>query len=135
MINTLQVQQNTAARHITKLNNRTSTEVLLRQCGWLSVHQMVAYFSLVLLHKVLNQKKPEYLSQQMKFVTRTRETRNTDSLCLETRKCKTITAQRTFIPRTIDLLNSLPFALRANSDHASFKRSLREYVIINITVK
>ena len=67
-----------------------STGVLLRQCGWLSVHQMIVYFSLVLLHKVITTKKPEYLSQQMKFVTISRETRNTDGLCLEKRKCKTV---------------------------------------------
>lgn len=109
-----------------------STGVLLRQCGWLSVHQMIVYFSLVLLHKVITTKKPEYLSQQMKFVTRSRETRNTDGLCLEKRKCKTVTAQRTFIPRTIDLWNSLPFSLRAISDCASFKRSLREQSLYSV---
>ena len=52
LLNTLQVQQNIACRHITKLPLMTPTKTLLTQCGWLSVRQMVQYFSII--HIALN---------------------------------------------------------------------------------
>ena len=48
LLNVLQVQQNIAARNITKLQFRTLTETLLHQCDWLSMRQLAAFFSLSL---------------------------------------------------------------------------------------
>ena len=48
MIVTLQKAQNRAARVVTKLDWYTPTAELLNQCGWLSVHQLVVYHSVVL---------------------------------------------------------------------------------------
>ena len=57
LVNALQVCQIKAARLVTKLDRFTPTKVLMQQCGWLSVKQLMIYHSLVLLHKVfINQK-------------------------------------------------------------------------------
>ena len=61
LVNCLQVILNKAARAVTKLNIFTSTKVLMKACGWMSVRQLMAYHSLVLLHKILQQQYPSYL--------------------------------------------------------------------------
>jgi hypothetical protein len=65
LVNALQVCQNKAARLVTKLDRFTSTKVLMQQCGWLSVKQLMIYHSLVLLHKVFRNQKPVYLYQKI----------------------------------------------------------------------
>ena len=65
LVNALQVCQNRVARLVTKLDRYTPTKVLLRQCGWLPVRQLMAYHSLVLLHKTINQKKPDFLYKKV----------------------------------------------------------------------
>ena len=38
---------------------------LLQQCGWLPVRHLMAYHSLVLLHKTIKQKKPDFLYKKV----------------------------------------------------------------------
>ena len=80
LLDMLQVQQNTAARHITKLPVYTSTKVLLDQCNWMSIRQLVMLHSLVLFHKMLNTQKLTYVYNKVKFITR--ETRTMDRLTI-----------------------------------------------------
>ena len=65
LVNALQVCQNEAARVVTKLDRFTPIKVLLTQCGWLSVKQLMIYHSLVLLHRVFQTKKPDFLYQKI----------------------------------------------------------------------
>ena len=64
LVNSLQVCQNKAARLVTKLDRFTPTEVLI-QCGWMPVHQLMIFHSLMLLHKTLKQQKPTFLYQKV----------------------------------------------------------------------
>ena len=57
----LQVNMNKVARWVTKLDIYTPTSVLMQQCGWMPVRQLMAYHSIVLLHKTLKYQKPHYL--------------------------------------------------------------------------
>ena len=52
LLRILQVQQNRAARAVTRLAWGTSTHHLLNQIGWLSVRQLYVYHSLLLLWKI-----------------------------------------------------------------------------------
>ena len=65
LVDALQVCQNKAARLVTKLDRFTPTQVLLKQCGWLSVKQLMVYHSLLLLRKVFLHQKPMYLYQKI----------------------------------------------------------------------
>ena len=65
LVNSLQVCQNKAARLVTKLDRFTPTEVLMKQCGWMPVHQLMIFHSLMLLHKTLKQQKPTFLYQKV----------------------------------------------------------------------
>ena len=61
LVKLLQVLQNKAARHMTRLGWDTETSVLLNQCEWLSIRQLIVFQSLVLLFKIRQDKKPKYL--------------------------------------------------------------------------
>ena len=65
LINALQVSQNKAARLVTKLDIFTPSMVLMKQCGWLPVKQLMVFHSIVLLHKTLKNQKPAYLYQMV----------------------------------------------------------------------
>ena len=67
LINFPQKLQIRAAHLVTKLGWRTPpTAVLLAQCGWLSVNQMVHFHSLTLVYKIKLDKKPEYFGKSLK---------------------------------------------------------------------
>ena len=74
LIKFIQVLQNTAARKVTKLGRGTATKVLLDQCGWLSVRHLVEYHSLVLMFKILQEKKPVFIHEKVSesFARKTR---------------------------------------------------------------
>ena len=61
LIKALQIVQNKAARSVTKLGIFTPVRTLLKQCGWLSVNQLVFFHTVVLLYKTLQNQSPEYL--------------------------------------------------------------------------
>jgi hypothetical protein len=66
LIRMLQILQNRAARLVTKLGWYTPVKTLLLQCGWLSVHQLVHYQSLVLVFKIRDVNKPKYFCDKLK---------------------------------------------------------------------
>ena len=61
LVNALQVCQNKVARLVTKLDRFTPTTVIIKQCGWMPVRQLMAYHSMVLLHKTVQNQTPTYL--------------------------------------------------------------------------
>ena len=62
LLTMLQVLQTKACRIVTKLPWMTPTSVLLAQCRWLSVRQLVKYHSLVLMFQIKKDKKPVYMT-------------------------------------------------------------------------
>ena len=61
LLKALQKAQNRAARFVSKLDWNTPTGKLLKQCGWLSVHQLAVYHSVVMVYKVMLYKSPKYI--------------------------------------------------------------------------
>ena len=72
LLRALQTVQNKAARVVTNQGIFTSTKVLLRECGWLSVAQLVFFHSVVLLFKTRLTKKPRYLFEMAEIQENTR---------------------------------------------------------------
>ena len=48
-----------------KLDIFNSQEKLLKQCGWLSVRQLVAFHSLVIIFKTITEQKPVFLHKTL----------------------------------------------------------------------
>ena len=130
----LQVIQNRAARHVTRLGWYTPTQTLLTQCGWLSVKQLVVFHSLVLVYKIKSDKKPVYLYDKLghEFSYRTRIAdahgiRQTGRLNSELNR-------KSFIPRSINHWNSLPHGIRLTLKLDDYKMKLKGWVKDNIEI-
>ena len=65
LVNALQVNLNKVARIVTRLDRYTPTTVLMQQCGWMPVKQLMVFHSLVLLHKTLQNRSPSFLYQKV----------------------------------------------------------------------
>ena len=61
----LQVLQNSVNRLITGARQGTATTDLLDNTNSLSVQQMVAYYTLIMVHKITLTGKPDYLAKRL----------------------------------------------------------------------
>ena len=60
-----QVTQNRIMKTVTGKSWFTPAGVLLRECNWLSVHQLVYYHTILSVHKVVLSESPSYLYNKM----------------------------------------------------------------------
>ena len=151
MVRALQVIQNKAARSVAKLNKPTPTKILLNTCGWLSVRQLMAYHSLILLHKTLAHQAPKYLyekvtaSGQFKYKTRqASECPPQFSFCVQhptdngTIRQDTSTklglVKKGWCWRSVEMFNTLPTNMRLEKKLPKFKTSLKNWVQRNINI-
>jgi hypothetical protein len=134
LLSLLQVIQNTAARCVTRLGWNTRVSVLLLQCGWLSVRQMVFYHTMVQLYKIRQDKKPVYLHDKISksFQQNTRLAMGNG--IKETEKIKSDERKKSFIPRATKTWNSLPVSLRSFVNIKIFKKELKNYVKKNVKI-
>ena len=130
----LQIIQNSAARCVTGLRWHAPVRVLLMQCGWLSINQLILYHSLVQVFKIRQERKPVYLADKLakNFNYRTRLAasngiRMTEKLDSDMRK-------DSFIPRTSIEWNQLPVTLRNIKEINTFKEDLRSWIKSNINL-
>ena len=74
LLNSLQIIQNKAARFVSRRSKYTPIGELLRQCGWLSIKQLVYYHSVISIYKTLQTTYPKYiytkLSSEFPYNTR-----------------------------------------------------------------
>ena len=89
LLDFLQVLQNRAARLVTRLGWFTPVSTLLKQCGWLSVRQLVHYHSLTLAFKITAEKKPAYFVDKLDFNFPYRTRLASDSSLQTTRALRT----------------------------------------------
>ena len=143
--------QNKAARSVAKLNKPTPTKILLNTCDWLSVRQLMAYHSLILLHKTLAHQAPKYLyekvtaSGQFKYKTRqASECPPQFSFCVQhptdngTIRQDTSTklglVKKGWCWRSVEMFNTLPTNMRLEKKLPKFKTSLKNWVQRNINI-
>ena len=130
----LQVQQNRAARIVTRLGLRTHTSELLNQVGWLSVRQLFVFHSVMLVWKIKSTGQPLYLKQkfQQEFAYNTRQaTRNNFSVISRPRS---ELSRQSFVHNSIFLWNSLPQELKQPTVLSVFKSGLKQWVRSNIPI-
>ena len=135
LINFLQILQNRAGRLVTKHGQYTPNRVVLHQCGWLSVRQLVHYHSLLLLFKVKLQAKPEYLKAVFttEFPYRTRLATGM-GIRRGDRNNYDVT-KRSFVSRTTTLWNELPTSIRSANSIDQFKKNLKSWIEVNIPLE
>ena len=132
LVKILQVLQNKAARFVTKLDIFTSQDKLLKQCGWLSVKQLIAYHSMVQVFKVKSSKKPVFLheiaSKSFGYPTRA----STSGSLVDNKKTTNEISKDAFLFRSTKLWNILLPSIRKEINILKFKYQLREWVKIKI---
>ena len=64
-VEALQIMQNKAARLVTHAPQRASRKDMFNQLGWLTVHQLVFYHSVLATFMIRGSKEPEYLGNIM----------------------------------------------------------------------
>ena len=69
----LQILQNKVLRLQTGLSYDYPTKDLIEKTEQLSVHQLIAYHTLIQVHKVIIDEKPKYLSDKMKIKVPTQD--------------------------------------------------------------
>ena len=141
LISSLQVQQNKAARLVTKLGLRTPISTLLKQCGWLSVRQLVMYHNCLFIYKTKKALHPSYFA--MKFqsnidekedaISQRTRLRATGGIRLEKRANSEL-EQQSFTHLSVRSWNTLPLSLRQSSSLTSFKFSLKEWIASNVPI-
>ena len=117
-IQALQIMQNKAARLVTHSQLRTHRQELYSQVGWMTVNQLVFYFSALATFRIRQSREPEYLSDIMTNDNRAGRiiVSNTD-LTL---------AKNSFCYRAAAQWNSLPEHIRMNQRISLFKSLLKK---------
>ena len=128
----LQKVQNKAARVITRLDIFTKIEDLLNQIGWLSVRQLIAYHSLVLVRKILSEKCPLYIHEKISCDTLTYNTRyiaqhNIRKLRSNMNATHAL-SQQSFRWRASNQWNELPIDIKTTKTLSNFKLKLRKWI-------
>ena len=133
--NKLQVLQNKVNRMLTDADKRTPTSGLLERTDSLSNQQMIAFQTMVMMQKILVNKKPSYLANKIqKSIIDERQFRGRDRSLSNPRLSLSI-AREGFVRRGTTLMNMLDVRVRSQPTISQFKSSLRELVKTNINIK
>jgi hypothetical protein len=124
----LQKAQNRAARVVTKLDWGTPTAELLNQCGWLSVHQLVVYHSVVLVYKIMKNESPRFLYSMFsaKYSYKTKQARS--GIIKHTRDLDLGLTARSFRWRASSSYSELPQEIRNIDTEQGFKKAAKAWI-------
>ena len=123
-LNLLQTLQNKAARIILNLPSRSNRSQMYDSLGWLTVRQLVAYYSLLTIFRIRCSKQPEYLAYSL-----LRENHNGHIIV----KNNNLQLYRSsFMFRGPILWNKMPLVIRKETKLNSFKTSLSSWIQSNI---
>ena len=130
LLNSLQIVQNKAARFVARRGRYTPVVQLMKECGWLSVRQLVMYHSIILIYKTIQATSPKYLysklSSEFPYNTRLADS---DSVRMGSAfKCKLELTEKSFMNRATVAFNQLPSELRQTPKLEEFKKKLKGWV-------
>ena len=136
LIKALQIAQNKAARSVTRLGIFTPVKTLLKQCGWLSVNQLIFFHTVVLLFKTLENQSPQFLLD-MAGTKYNYETRAKDAgkLCVVSDyKPDNSLNLKSYRWRSSKYWNQLPQDITSTKSLYKFKGKLKVWVLKNIDI-
>ena len=130
----MQKVQNKAARYVTRLPRHTKVSVLLQECGWLSITQLVVYHSVLLLWKLFRENRSSHLLKRV--VTTSHRGRNLQTGDrLYTRQGRILLSNLSWRVNSVTWWNDMPELLRTERRLNVFKGSLRHWVRQNTRLK
>ena len=136
LLDALQVVQNKAARFITRKDRYTPVSQILRHCGWLSVRQLVWYHSVILIHKTLQTRQPEYIYRRLatQFPYNTRLAKSDAVRMGPEYMSKLDLTRKSFMNRATVSYNKIPPSLRKITAIQNFKVQLKQWIQENLKI-
>ena len=128
-LNSLQLLQNKAARLIYCKPKFDHVSHLITDLHWLSVNNRIAYKTLSLTFKCVNNLAPVYLADLLLAHTSKYNTRSTMSKALVIPRTRKRIGDRAFSVAAPTIWNSLPFELKNSQTFTSFKKHLKTYLL------
>ena len=132
LIRALQIIQNKAARSVTKLGIFTPVQTLLRQCGWLSVNQLVFFHTVISLYKTRQNETPKYLydmtSTELNYRIRAENPGKLRTVA------DYIPEHKSYKWRSTRFWNQLPPEIKLMNNLIQFKGKLKSWVMLNVDV-
>ena len=134
LLEALHKAQNRAARFVTKLDWSAPVAELLKQCGWLSVHKLVVYHSVVLVYKVMKNESPQYLHSMFsaKYKYKTKQAHN--GMLRHTRDLGLEINQNSFRWRAAKSYNELPLEIKNIPTLEGFKKGVKTWIKQNTSL-
>ena len=109
----------------------TPTSTLLKEANELSVHQLIAYRTILTVHKTMQTKKPNYIFNKLKPNKQSRSLRNDTNL--NTKADLTVT-RGGFIYRASKLYNMIPIHMKQLEKYNTFKSKIKTWIRQNIKI-
>lgn len=124
----LQKLQNKAMRSILKYNRYTPRQIMLNTLKWLNIKQRLALNTLKLVHKIRQGNAPDYLREQIRYVSDVQPytLRNANNFRLQ--RATTSSMQNTLFYKGLKLYNSLPDYVKNETNCNIFKRECVNFV-------
>ena len=127
LLNSLQIVQNKAARCVARRDKYTPISELLRQCGRLSVRQLVLFHSVVLIFKTMMTTYPKYIHSKLcsEFPYNTRLAQSDSVRMGPDFMAKLELTEKSFLNRATVSFNKLPSGIRKIEKIEAFKAKLK----------
>ena len=135
LLESLQKVQNRAARVITKNDWSVGTKENLKQIGWLSVHQLVQYHDILLLHKVIKSGQPRNLHNMDSYVYLQQTRQATSGAVKPIGIPKLDIAKNSFRWRAAETYNKIPLEVIKMEDSNKFKKEIKSWIMNNSTIR
>ena len=123
-IKAIQLLQNKAAQIVCHAPPRSRRVPLYDSVGWLTVYQLISYYTPISVFKIRKSGEPEYLARIL--------TSDNINNRIIIRVTDLSLAMRSFIYRRARGWNQLPATLRNNSKISQYKKELKLWVLTNI---
>ena len=135
-LSALQILQNKAARLVVKKGLYTPTRTLLKECGWLSLRQLVFYHTVLSVHKITVTGKPLQLKKKFsqEYSYQTRQATGGGVRLVADQRCKSKLASNGFCNRGVSEYNRLPNSVRKVNSLGIFKAKLKDWIKCNIPI-
>ena len=147
LVNALKIIQNKVARSVTKKDIFTPTQVLMKECGWLTVKQLLVYHSLLQFHKTILQQAPAYLYKRITdqlrklqsvletsshYIYKTRQEASGELRQVQGAEARIDLAERSWCWRAAKTYHTLPVEIKNLVKQSKFKTELKAWVKKNV---
>ena len=130
LVKAMQVIQNKAARYVTNVPWYTPTRLLLKQCGWLSMKQLIFFHTAVQVWKSLASGTPVSIHNRLVFTS----TRSRVERTLLIPVVETGLAKNSFSVRAATNWNKIPPDIRNVDTIGRFKSKLKAWIQTTIDI-